>query len=83
MKPLTELRIDMQRVKPAVLKEVEEKLGHPLGDLLKPGHQQAEALWALAYAYGRRIDPSLTWEQAGELDVYVVGAKVPPTGAGG
>ena len=83
MKELTELRVDMQRIKPAVLKEVEDRLGHPLGDLMKPGKNQGEALWALAYALGRRIDPLLTWEQAGELDVYLVNAKVPPTGAGG
>ena len=78
-----ELRIDMQRIKPAVLKEVEERLGHPLADLMKPGRNQADAIWALAYAVGRRLDPSLTYEQAGELDVYLVGAKVPPTVAGG
>ncbi len=80
---MKELRIDMQRVKPAVLKEVEERLGHPLGDLMKPGRNQAEALWALAYAVGRRLDPTLTWEQAGELDVYMVNVKIPPTNAGG
>lgn len=82
-KPLTELRIDMQRVRPAVLKEVEERLGHPLGDLLKPGAHQAPALWALAFAVGRRLDPALTYEEAGEIDVYLVNARVPPTVAGG
>ena len=83
MKPLTELRIDVQRIKPAVLDEVEERLGHPLGDLMKPGKNQAKALWALAYAVGRRLDPNLTYEQAGEVDVYLVNARIPPTGAGG
>jgi hypothetical protein len=81
--PLTELHIDMQRIKPAVLKEVEARLGHALSDLLKPGRNQAEALWALAYAYGRRVDPALTWEQAGEIDVFLDNAPVPPTSAAG
>lgn len=73
----------MQRVKPAVLKEVEDRIGHPLGDLMKPGHGQAEALWALAYAVGRRLDPALTYEEAGEIDLYLANAKIPPTSAGG
>lgn len=80
---ITEISIDLRRLKPAVLKEVEERINAPLSDLMKPGKRQAEALWALAYAVGRRLDPELTYEEAGELDVVLENAPIPPTAAAG
>jgi hypothetical protein len=80
---LTEVRIDARRIKPSVVEEVEAKLGHPIGDLQKPGTYQGPLLHALAYAVGRRIDHTLSWEEAGELDVEVVNVPVPPTNGDG
>lgn len=81
--PLRELTIDMRSVKPAVLKEVEARLGEPLGVAGRKS-READIVWAFAYAVGRRLDPGLTWEEAGEIEVTLIReASVPPTGAGG
>jgi len=81
--PLRELTIDMRRVKPAVVKEVEQRLGEPLSAAGRKG-READIMWAFAFAVGRRQDPELTWEEAGEIDVTLIRAvDVPPTGAGG
>lgn len=81
--PLRELTIDMRRQKPAVLKEVEERLGEPLGEAGRK-RREADIVWAFAYAVGRRIDPTLTYEEAGELEITLLReVDVPPTSAGG
>jgi hypothetical protein len=80
---MTELRIDPNRIKPAVLKEVQAKLGMGFVKALNDDEKLPDALWAMAYAVGRRIDPSLTWEEAGEIDVVVEADKIPPTNGTG
>lgn len=80
---ITEIHIDMKRLKPAVLKEIEDRLGKPASYYIKDGVPQGDFLWALAYAVGRRQDPELTYEEAGELDLVVENVPVPPTGAAG
>jgi hypothetical protein len=77
--PLKELTIDTRRTKPSVVKEVEQRLGESLS---RKG-READLVWAWAYAVGRRIDPDLTWEEAGDLDVtFITEVDVPPTSAG-
>ncbi len=53
--PLRELTIDMRRVKPAVVKEVEQRLGEPLSAAGRKG-READIMWAFAFAVGRRGD---------------------------
>ena len=81
--PLTELTIDMRRVKPAVVKEVEERLGESLS-AAGAKKREADIVWAFAFAVGRRLDPTLTYEEAGEIDVTLIQeASVPPTAGSG
>jgi hypothetical protein len=83
--PLRELLIDARYERPAAMKEVEERLGESVAAAKTKG-RHAEVLWAYAYAYGRRQDSELTWEEAGEIKVSLVvpeTAPVPPTGGDG
>ncbi len=80
---LKELTIDMRRVKPAVVKEVEQRLGEPLSAAGRKG-READIMWAFAFAMGRRLDPGLTYEEAGEIDITLIReAAVPPTSGSG
>lgn len=86
MTALKELRIDMQRIKPFVLKEatkeLQERFGRPASSV-KPNTLDPDFVWALAYCYGRLIDPALTWDEAGLIDLALVNAPVPPTNGSG
>lgn len=78
------VRIDLGRLSPNIIKEVEERTGHGLTEFQAPGAHIGDMLCAIAYAVLRRRDPNITPEQAAERDdIEWVNSGVPPTNAGG
>lgn len=75
------LEIDLNSLRVREIEEIEERLGLPFDEVVKPGQPKAKMLRAIGYIVKKRENPDFTWEDAGELIIKL--SEPDPTEAAG